>query len=247
MAPNLVLQISNKIEKSKLSTETKEILTLLMTFFSNMSKSKDNEVSVLQERVIKLEEKVGKLESNLDEASQYERKDTLVLSGASVPVAVQGENCKTIIRNLFREHLQLNLNETDVSTAHRIGRKQPGSVDKRNIIMKLCRRDLVRDIYAACKNMKPPFFINDSLTPLRSKISFVLRQLKKKFPAKVKGCRSYDGKPRVFIAAEGPQTRSRNSTEASPQQSFFITTKLELETFIHDHLKTTLSELTLNW
>ena len=170
-----------------------------------------------------------------------------MLSGASVPVAVQGENCKTIIRNLFREHLQLNLNETDVSTAHRIGRKQPGSVDKRNIIMKLCRRDLVRDIYAACKNMKPPFFINDSLTPLRSKISFVLRQLKKKFPAKVKGCRSYDGKPRVFIAAEGPQTRSRNSTEASPQQSFFITTKLELETFIHDHLKTTLSELTLNW
>jgi len=85
------------------------------------------------------------------------------------------------------------------------------------------------------------------LAPLRSKISYVLRQLKTKFPAKVKGCRSYDGKLSVFIATEGPQTRSRNSTEASPQQSFFIMTKLGLESLIHDHIKTRLSELTLNW
>ena len=62
--------------------------------------------------------------------------------------------------------------------------------DKRNIIFQLGLRDLVQDIFAACKSQKPLFFLNTSLTPLRNKISNALRLLKRKFSTTVKGCKS---------------------------------------------------------
>ena len=292
-------EITRKIKN--LSTETKEHFTLVMTFFSNMLESKDSEISELLEKVALLEDKVEKLESNIDETAQYERRDTFVLSGPNVPTAEQGENCKRIILKLFHEHLQLNLNESDIATAQRIGRKQNNDEvtschrknqnvnettllhrDNRNIIMTFHSRDLVRDIYGACKSKRPPFFINGSLTPLRSKIIYVLRQLKKKFPAKIKGCCTCDGKPRVFIATEsqqnlsenvtksteclqkhlkigtesskrkqsdtaGSQAISKNATKSTNQRSISITTKLELEKFIHEHLDFTLSEFSSDW
>ena len=144
----------------------------------------------------------------------------------------------------------MNIGETDVSVAHRIGRKPNGTVDRRSIIIKLCRRDLVRDIYSACKELKPSFYVNDSLTPTRSKIAFTIRQLKNKFPDKIKGCRSYNGEPRASIVNEGENVRrTRNSTMSTrPETSqIVITTKEELDNFVRDHLKTSLVDLSMQW
>ena len=240
------VQLTTKIQKSKLPNETKEILTLLMSFFNEVLQEKNSKAVELQQQVDTLEKKVEKLEASIDQTSQYERRDTIVLSGPSIPNVSQGENCKTIARDLFREHLRMNIEENDISTAHRIGRQQNENPDKRNIILKLCRRDQVRDIFASCKTMRPPFYVNDSLTPTRNKICYVLRQLKKKYPGKIKGCSSFNGVPRVFLQEQGPTTRHHFSSR-SGNQSINIATKLELEQFIHDHLDTTLNELSLSW
>ena len=240
-------QLESKIVNSKLNNETKEILSLIMSFFSELLQAKDSRVSELEDQVTSLEKKVEKLESSVDEASQYERRDTIVISGQSIPIVNQGENCKTIVRNLFRQHLNMNIDENDISTAHRIGRQQTGTTDKRNIIVKLCRRDLVHDIYASCKAVKPPFYVNDSLTPIRNKICYMLRQLKKKFPGKVKGCTSFNGVPRIYLSTmDGPSTRQR-STSRTSHKGINIATRLELEQFVKDVFDTTLHDISLSW
>ena len=129
------------------------------------------------------------------------------------------EDCKQIIQRLSRDHSRLNLNVSDISTAHRIGKTSPG-VDKRNIIFKLCRRDLVQDIFAVCKTQKPAFFINTSLTPLRNKILYGLRLLRRKNPNIVKACRStMTGEVTVFVAAARANSRTASGTEADTMAS----------------------------
>ena len=62
--------------------------------------------------------------------------------------------------------LKINVSSTDISTAHRVDKKTSNQqVDKRNIIMKLCRRGLKGDVLRACRQLKPDFYINESLTP----------------------------------------------------------------------------------
>ena len=115
----------------------------------------------------------------MDETSQNERWEAIIASGPSIPIVFSRENCMTIIR----DELSMNINADDISISLRIGRQQRnGTEDRRNIIIKHCRRDLVHEIYANFRTMKPNLFVNDFLTPLRSKICYVLRQLKKKFP-----------------------------------------------------------------
>ena len=214
-APHLET-ITNKISKSKLNVETKEVFSLLLTYFDHILREKNSQANDLKDRVSTLEKKVEKLESLIDQTSQYERRDTLIISGEGIPISTPEENCKKIVIELFRQQLRLNIDERDVSVAHRIGRKTDNQPDKRNIIIKLCRRDLVSEIYNACRQLRPKFFVNDSLTPTRSKIAYVLRQLKKKFPEKIKGCRTYNGEPRVMLAeAPAPLTRS---SAAGPRQ-----------------------------
>ena len=156
----------------------------------------------------------GKLDSN----EQYERRDALILSGPAVPEVSEREDCKHIVRGLLRDETRLNIDAADISIAHRVGRKPTGR-DKRQIIFKLCRRDLVGEIFQACKRTRPPFYINTSLTPLRNKILYGLRQLKRRYPDIVKGCRSTPtGEVNVFIKETGDQsilTGSNGSASSS--------------------------------
>ena len=240
-------QLSERLGKSKLGVETKEIFRLLIHFFNQVMTEKDERVNDLENKVINLEKTVEKLSNQIDETSQYARRDTLIISGNSVPTEIAGENCKNICTALFREHLRLNIDAKDISVAHRIGKKTTGQTEKRNIIFKLCQRDVVPEIYNACKQLKPPFFINDSLTPTRSKISYILRQLKKKYPNVIKGCRSYNGEPKVMIPSRESVSSSTPSGSRPKVAQVSITSRLELENFVREHLDTTLTEASIPW
>ena len=97
--------------------------------------------------------------------------DSIILSGPLVPEVSERENCKHLIR-LFRDHAGLNINVSDISIAHRLGKTTRGP-DKRNIIFRLCCRDLLQEIFAVCKSQKQAFFVNTSLTPLQKKIFYL--------------------------------------------------------------------------
>ena len=122
--------------------------------------------------------------------------------------------------SLIKFHLKINVDPTQISACHRIGRNQASTATKRPLIVKFCRRDTVGDLFGACRNLKPKqFFLSEHLTPLRNKIMHRLRQLKKKVPNKISGCRSMNGEPRVFLTSASGERPERIT----------IVTRLQLE------------------
>ena len=140
----------------------------------------------------------------------------MVLSG-DLPDVREGENCSAIVRDVVKSKLNVIISNSDISVAHRIGKKPASQApDKRGIIVKLCRRDLKHDLLTAVRSTKPSkFYINENLTPKRSTLLYALRQAKKKFPSVVSGCNSRDGK--VFVYVKPPNSKdpsARNSRMA---------------------------------
>lgn len=106
--------------------------------------------------------------------------------------------------------------------------------------MKLCRRDLKTDILSACRQIRPKFYINESLTPARNTIMYALRKARKKFPAKISFCRSYDGNISAFLPtnlSDGPY-RFRKVT---------INSRIKLEEFLSSELSSSLQDIGVEW
>ena len=255
--PNLEVFIG-KIDRSDLSVEGKSLMRLFVDFFKESVNEKEEEIAKLKSQVSILEGRLQKVEDKADETNQYSRLDTLIISprmGANgqfdantVPIIDKAENTKNIVRQLLKQHLKLDIADSDISIAHRLapplkGKNHNPREDRRNIIFRLCRKDLVGTIFQHCKNLSPPFYINESLTPLRSKICYSLRQLKKKYPI-IQKVRTFKGVPRVFLGSKASvrNTRRNNPGNEDQPQKIDIPTVLHLEEFTRMHLKTTLQE-----
>ena len=137
-----------------------------------MFEKEDREIKELQANVSMLEMRVVKLEQ-IDENSAHERKNTLMMAG-TIPPSSHAEDCKFNVREQIREHLRLELAIEDISISHRIGVKPKiQGEDKRNIMFKLCNRDVKQNILKSYKVVKQKkFYINESLTPLRNTILY---------------------------------------------------------------------------
>ena len=151
--------------------------------------AKDDRIDDLEQEVMTLRRRIMQMEDRSDEAEAYSRRDTVVVSGSD-----------------FLPQWNLDLRQCDISVAHRIGSRPPAATpDRRNIIIKLCRRETKRQIFEACRAVKPKnFFVNESLTPTRNSCAYGLRQAKKRFPNIVAGYGSLDGKVYVLIKPPNP-------------------------------------------
>ena len=120
--------------------------------------------------------------------------------------------------------------------------------DRRKVIIKLCRRDLKKDIIYACKqthrasgsnSSRPGLFANESLTPLRNTILYSLRQMKRDPDCQgiIKGTSTYDGKVYVWI---------RPST-APKDIRIPINSKGSLVKFVDEHIKKPLENFVQTW
>ena len=123
MSQATISLLSEKISKSKLSQETREIFSMLLSFFDGILGEKDERVKILEDKVDVLQNQVKTLEETIDSNSQYERRDTFIVSGQSLPVVTPNENCKSVVQELFRNHLNLNLDTSEINTAHQRGKK----------------------------------------------------------------------------------------------------------------------------
>ena len=155
------------------------------------------------------------LEERHDDAGDYERRDTLLIAGDGVPHVTAGENCNVLVWSMIKEKLKINISPNDISTSHRTGPKprSPRVEDKRNIIVKLCRRDFKCELLSACRKRKPNIYINESLTPTRSAILYALRKAQRMSSGVVAGCNSENGRVYAYVKnrdAAGDVTRKRN-------------------------------------
>ena len=125
--------------------------------------------------------KIQEVQDALDSTNQYARRGALTLSGKgdTMPVFANTEDSKQIVINLIQTHTGITLAPNEISIAHRLGRKKDDTTnDRRSIRFRLVRRDLVPGILAACKDRRPPIFVNPSLTPIRANILHEIRKLK---------------------------------------------------------------------
>ena len=190
----------------------------------------------LKKEVTKLNDKVNKLEEKVDETEAYERRDSLIFSGDAIPPFTVGENCSAIVCGLLSAKLKLNIRQTDISMSHRIGKKNTNQrEDKRNIIVKLCRRDIKSDILSTCRNEKPNMYVNKNLTPTRKTIMYVLRKAKKNVNSRVSGCYSAGGRVFAWIKPTGDAAEGRRVTRVP------VNTHAALETLCCDVLREPLS------
>ena len=109
--------------------------------------------------------------------------------------------------------------------SHRIGQKPRSQqhVDRRNIIVKLCRSNLKDELLSACRSLRPNIYLNESLTPTRSTILYSFRKVKRMLPDKISGCKSESGRVYVFLKNnEGDDSHRRN-------KKILVNTRLKLE------------------
>ena len=172
---------------------------------------KAESIKILESQVKILQSRVEKLEDAIDEGDAYERRDTLIISGEGLPEVSQDESSVSVVCSVVKDKLKLNLQTSDISTAHRMGRKPASQApDKRKLVVKLCRRDVKKDILMAAKNLKPNIYVNESLTPIRSTILFVLRKMRRSHPNVIKGSTSMDGRVFAWIASDPGRPDSSN-------------------------------------
>ena len=99
---------------------------------------KDAEIEQLKQDVCTLRRDVQNLTERLDDSDAYERRDTFVMSGNSLPVVSDAENTSEVVCNSIKKKLKIVVKESDMSVAHRLGKKNPGQqLDRRSIIVKL--------------------------------------------------------------------------------------------------------------
>ena len=229
---------------SLLTKEGKLIVSLIFKRFDQMEqtlKAKDEKISALESSMNKLQKRLDTLEQQIDSNSNYERRDTLVISG-NIPQAQPNENCIDIVRNSIKNEMRLIIDEKDISTAHRLGRKpENGQRDKRSIIFKLCRRETKRDILQACRTSKPKFYINEHLTPTRSTIMFALRKAHQMDPNKIGVARTREGNVTVQVPADG-SSNDNNST-----QRITCNTRAILDDLLMKHLNIKSDKFVKSW
>ena len=121
--------------------------------------------------------------------------------------------------------------ESDISVAHRLDRKPANQVvDRRNIVVKFCRRDTKSELQYACRQERPSYYINESLTPLRSRILYIQRKMKRETAHQkiISGCRSIDGS--VFVWT------FRTGDTSGPNRRWPVNTRRQLEKCSEDNL-----------
>lgn len=167
-----------KDDISSLSSEGKMIVSAIIKAMQTINDRKDQRIEQLETKVSDLEKKCIELENQVDESSQYERRDTIIISGPVLPSETNNEKTSEVVVNAIKQNLYINFSNDDINIAHRIGKKSLQTTN-RPIIVKLHSRQRKDDIMTACITVKPNLYINESLTPKRLGLLKSLRNIRK--------------------------------------------------------------------
>ena len=249
MSSVLQENLKSKIDQAKLPVNTKEIFSVLMEFLFEIVKEKDETISEFKGRVDRLEDEVETLKLKLDESDQYNRRETIVFSG-EIPPETPNENTKEKVLKLLDEQADLKIDPREISTAHRIGNTSSTGTGSRKIVVKFCRRDVVEEVFSACRSKKPSFYANCSLTPTRGKIFYAVRKLKTSHPNVIKSYSAARGEVAVFVESSrgAPSTRGRAAQRTGQRdKKIVISSRRQLEDFATKVLNIQPDSLDINW
>ena len=224
--------------------------------FVSAIQAKDAKINELETTCCSLKKTVESLEDKMDGIEAYERRDSIIISGALPPIAPE-EDVKILACNLIKTKFGSNIQITpnDISVAHRLQAKQPspqGSPRHPNIYAKLVRRDLKKDLILASKNQNKAapskIFINESLTPQRAAVLRTLVKLKRDHEA-IRGVTSIEGEVYAFTPAPPPAEAARNLGGERRRRDIRhrINNRRQLLKFCNNFLKEALEDFANAW
>ena len=262
--PMALKDVVTKIDNATLTTETRNIFKILIEFINSIVSEREDKVSHLESKIeqersendaklaaistkfeksnaenIELRSQIKKLKDTHDELEAYGRRESLIFSGDKIKPFESGENCVTLAKNIIKNELKLSVDPL-ISTAHRMGRPPAptsNAPDKRSIIVKFVRRDDKFLILKTARNKTTRvngLFVNESLTPTRSKIHHILRQAKKIDQSVVTGTSTLNG--RVFAHHKPSST----APDSAPSLKTEINTMENLQDFCTNFVKQSL-------
>ena len=197
---------------------------------------KDAEINSLKCKVSLLDTQIKTINNNIDDAEAYSRRDCIILSGPSIIAPNSDNSCEKIAIDAVKNNLDINILPGDISTAHTLPAKN-GQTPK--IILKFTRRDAKNRILKAARTKRNNnIFANESLTPLRNKIFYTLRKMKRS-AEEVLNVGTNDGK---IFAYTKPVTagglNQRHLVNANEELADFCMkfVKVPLETFLQSQI-----------
>lgn len=197
---------------STISEEGKTIVSTIVKAMQIIINQKDQTIEKLQNHIFLLDNRVTELESQLDELSQYERRDTVILSGPALPKEELHENCVDLFVKSVKDNLHLNIEHKDVNVAHRLGTKKTQTTN-RPIIVKLQSRQHKYEIMNACITVKPNIYINESLTPKRRLLFKKVWDIRKQHRDLFQQCYTHDGK--IYVKLKQSNQKQIINSDAS--------------------------------
>ena len=123
----------------------------------------------------------------MDKNQQYSRRNCLLIHGVKEN---NGENTDTVVMNVIKEHLDVDLNEISIDRSHRIGKPRDDEGRPRPIILKLVRHNDKMKVFRVKKKLKGKnISVTESLTKFRVQ---KLKEAKERYGQRNK--RTNDGK-----------------------------------------------------
>ena len=196
--------------------------------------AKDEMIDTLRAELGLPKRKVIDLENTVEDTEAYERRDTIVVSGSDLPLVTEGDDSSEIFTDLVKN--KIGIVKTNISVAHRLGPKPTTQTpDKRNLIVKFCRREDKHDVMKAWKTVRP----RNLFTRNRSTLMCGLRH--KRFPDKVAGCGSFDGKVDVWLKPPNPDSPRARNTKT------MVNTRDKFSELCENYFKCSATDLVSSW
>ena len=234
---------STTFDLSNPSSENGELCSCVKCTFEQMLEERDDKINDLEMKIETLKETMSIVESEVDEISMYARREALEILGT--PAVTQGENCKEVVIEMLTVQLRLNVRSSDIYAARRVGYKPRRRPDVRNIIFKVRNMDLKHEILRACRQLRPNFYINEVLTPTRSKILYALRCARRIYPSRIKGFRITDGSIVVLLTPRGRE--SLRPLRFSLLRKVAVNTRLDMEELLEKEFNVSSADLGISW
>ena len=105
-------------QQLKCLTESVEFISARFDEYEADRKKKDEMINSLEEKVVGLTEKVGKLSSMVDKQEQYSRRNCILIHGVK---EMQNEDTDEVVVNKLKSEMDLEISPGDIDRTHRIG------------------------------------------------------------------------------------------------------------------------------
>ena len=242
LTPSELSTISNdsKILFKAIDKSLAKHLKTITDQYDELLMQKDKEIKDLASRVAALESYNDNLQSKLmtfqndiDSIDQYERRDSLILSGSVLPNEHSDENPVQVVVDTMKSYLKIPFTAEDINVAHRLGRMKPGQ--SRPIIVKLISRSKKAQITRARLSLPKAtsnassLYVNESLTPIRRTMFYQMRQVRKKHRAAFKQLDTQDGK--IMIKLVATEDRKYGITNMSELHEFLKVSPVLSDTY----------------